>query len=192
MTVSPRRTLTAVLLVLLAAAAGLIGPAGPAAAAAPYCGITWGSQAKGVSPVPPAAGAVLTNVRAGQHPCYDRLVLDTRGPSLGTSWHVAYVPRVVADGSGAVVPLRGGAFLEVVAGVSDHTGAGVPTYRPADRRELVPVTGFRTLRQVAWAGSFEGLTTVGAGVRARLPFRAFVLPRTGGGSMLVVDVAHRW
>jgi hypothetical protein len=45
---------------------------------------------------------------------------------------------------------------------------------------------------VGWAGSFEGQTTLGLGVRARLPFRAFVLPGPGSGSRLVVDVAHRW
>jgi len=41
------------------------------------------------------------------------------------------------------------------------------------------------------AGSSEGQTTVGVGVRARLPFRAVVL-ETATGSKLVVDVAHRW
>jgi hypothetical protein len=52
---------------------------------------------------------------------------------------------------------------------------------------LVNVTGFSTFRQVAWAGSFEGQTTVGLGVRARLPFRVFTLP-----GRVVVDVAHVW
>ncbi|ADG76293.1 hypothetical protein Cfla_3416 [Cellulomonas flavigena DSM 20109] len=32
----------------------------------------------------------------------------------------------------------------------------------------------------------------GLGVRARLPFRAFVLAGPGSGSRLVVDVAHQW
>ncbi len=45
---------------------------------------------------------------------------------------------------------------------------------------------------MAYAGSFEGQTTLGLGVRARLPFRAFVLAGPGDGSRLVVDVAHRW
>jgi hypothetical protein len=51
----------------------------------------------------------------------------------------------------------------------------------------VNVSGYRTFRQVAWAGSFEGVTTVGLGTRARLPFRVFTLP-----GRVVVDVAHRW
>ena len=54
------------------------------------------------------------------------------------------------------------------------------------------VTGFSTFRQVSWAESQEGLTAVGLGVRARLPFRVFVLDGPGAGSRVVVDVAHRW
>jgi hypothetical protein len=51
----------------------------------------------------------------------------------------------------------------------------------------VNVSGYRTFRQVAWAGSFEGQTNIGLGVRARLPFRVFTMP-----GRLVVDVAHLW
>jgi hypothetical protein len=57
----------------------------------------------------------------------------------------------------------------------------------ANRAELVDVTGFQTFRQVAWAGSFEGTTSVGLGVRARLPFRVITL-----ADRIVVDVAHFW
>lgn len=53
-------------------------------------------------------------------------------------------------------------------------------------------SGYTTFRDVRWAGSFEGMSTVGLGVRARLPFRAFVLAGPGSGSRLVVDVAHQW
>lgn len=55
--------------------------------------------------------------------------------------------------------------------------------------------GYSTFRQVAWAGSFEGQTTLALGVRARLPFRVFSLNRTpnsGHTPRLVIDVAHRW
>lgn len=54
------------------------------------------------------------------------------------------------------------------------------------------MAGYRTFRQVAYAGSFEATTTVGLGVRARLPFRVFVLAGPGTGARLVIDVAHRW
>jgi hypothetical protein len=69
----------------------------------------------------------------------------------------------------------------------------VPTdsfFRP--NGEICDVSRFRTFRHVAWAGSFEGQTTLGLGVRARLPFRVFLLDGPGSGSRMVVDVAHRW
>jgi hypothetical protein len=51
----------------------------------------------------------------------------------------------------------------------------------------VNLAGYQTFREAKFAGSFEGQTSVGLGVRARLPFRVFTLD-----SRLVVDVAHRW
>ncbi|HEV7649074.1 MAG TPA: hypothetical protein VGP26_12990 [Actinophytocola sp.] len=94
---------------------------------------------------------------------------------------------MTVDGSGQVVPLRGGAKLSISMQASAYDLAGRPTYTFANRAELVNVTGYRTFRQVAWVGSFEGYTSTGLGVRARLPFRAFTLP-----GKLVVDVAHAW
>ena len=69
---------------------------------------------------------------------------------------------------------------------------GVATYphRPGDH--VAPVAGFKTLRDVVYGGSFEGQTTFAIGVRARLPFRIFVLPSDTGGVRIVLDVAHRW
>jgi len=172
-----------------AVALGVTAWVAPASAsAAPYCGITWGSLPKQASG---GTGGELTNVRAGQHACFDRLVLDVRGGRAGTYW-VNYVPEVRTEGAGFLVPLRGGAKLQVVAAVPDYDVNYRSTYRPANRAELVNVAGYRTFRQVAYAGSFEATTTVGLGVRARLPFRVFVLAGPGTGSRLVIDVAHRW
>lgn len=156
-------------------------------AAAPYCGIRWGSLPKSAAGM---SAAPLVNVRAGRHACYDRLVLDVAGAANGYS--VRYVSQVTADGSGFVVPVRGGARLQLVARVPANNDAGASTYNPTTRSQLVPVAGYRTLRQVAWAGSFEGHTSIGVGVRARLPFRVFVLGGPGSGSRIVIDVAHRW
>ena len=177
------------LLVLLAASLTAVALAVPAQAATPYCGLTWGSTAEQGGRLDPAAGTALSNVRAGRHTCYDRLVLDIRGRSALSSWRVEYVDRVSEDPSGKPVPLRGGAFLQIVVGASDQFS------RPANRSELASVSGFTTLRQVAWAGSFEGLTSVGVGVRARLPFRVLTMtgiPGSPDGVRVVVDVAHRW
>lgn len=151
------------------------------ASAAPYCGIVWGSLAKsgGVD-----TSATFAGVRTGRHDCYDRLVLDLTG-GASSAFRVQYVDAVLNDPRGDVVPLRGGARLQVVVSAPANGTPAHPT-------ELADVTGYQTFQQVAFAGSFEGQTTIGLGVRARLPFRAFVLAGPGNGSRLVVDVANFW
>ncbi|MGY1621968.1 hypothetical protein ACI789_07230 [Geodermatophilus sp. SYSU D00965] len=184
------RTRVLVLLVAAFAALGLIAPA--AASAAPYCGITWGSQPRSVDPQDPGDDLV-TDVRAGRHACFDRVVVEVAEVSGFDSWSVRYVPVVREDGSGAAVPLRGGAALQVTLGAVGYDDTGVPTYAPDDMLEAVDVRGYSTLRQVAWLGSFEGQSGLGIGTRARLPFRAFVLEGGSAGvDRLVIDVAHRW
>ena len=170
--------------VLVAAGTGVTG-----AQAATGCPTGWGSMPR---TGPAYVAGAITGVRAGRHACFDRLVVDVSAP-VRSAYDVRYVPVVRADGSGARVPVRGNADLQLVvrAPVYDpETGRLV--YRPADRRELVATRGFRTLRQVASAGSFEGQTTLAVGVRARLPFRVTVLPGPGRSSRVVVDVAHTW
>lgn len=55
------------------------------------------------------------------------------------------------------------------------------------------MSGYSTFRQVAWGGSFEGQSTIGLGVRARLPYRVLTLTDTATGrTRVVIDVAHRW
>ncbi|MEU8227903.1 hypothetical protein [Kribbella sp. NPDC048915] len=134
--------------------------------------------------------APVTAVRTGRHACFDRLVVDLKGKAPG--YDVRYVSTVRQDGSGFAVPVRGGARLQVVVRAPSYGASGQPTYRPANRRELSNVSGYRTFRQVAFAGSFEGQTTIGLGVRARLPFRVFTLAGPGTNSRLVVDVVHHW
>jgi hypothetical protein len=176
------------LLVLLAASFTAIALAVPAQAAAPYCGITWGSNAEHGATALPAAGASLTGVRAGRHTCYDRLVLDVTGVGALTTWRAEYVAAVTEDPSDRPVALRGGAFLRISFGAAQG-------FQPANRREMAPVSGFTTFRQVASAGSFEGVSSIGLGVRARLPFRVVTasgIPGSANGVRVVVDVAHRW
>lgn len=174
------------LVIALAAGVVPVVAATTSAEAAPYCGLTWGSLAKNSSTMVPGP---LTNVRAGRHTCFDRLVIDVKGKAPG--YTVKYVSNVFTEGQGAVVPLRGGAKLLVVTRAPAYTSTGTASYKPANQRELVNVTGYTTFRQVAWAGTFEGQTSMGLGVRARLPFRAFTI-HDATGSRLVIDVAHRW
>ncbi|WP_336087679.1 AMIN-like domain-containing (lipo)protein [Nocardia sp. SSK8] len=173
------------LLILLASlAVGASLWTAPAAATPSYCGLTWGSLDKSA---PSYARATVSAVRAGRHDCFDRMVVDLNGPVAG--YHVGYVDAVTMDGSGHPVPLRGGAFLHVTVQAPAYDDAGQATFRPAQPGEVVNVAGYQTFRQVAWAGSFEGRTGFGLGVRARLPFRVLVLENP---ARLVVDVAHYW
>jgi hypothetical protein len=182
MTRSPLRLLV---LALTTAITALVLPA--TAQAAPYCGITWGSLAKQAgNPAPSFQGSELAAVRVGRHACYDRLVLDVTGSTHVASYRVEYVPAVRSEGSGAVVPLRGGAFLQISVGVNNTVAP------PAFSGTVADVSSFRTFRQVAAAGSFEGYTSDGLGVRARLPFRVLTLSGPGSTARVVIDVAHSW
>jgi hypothetical protein len=149
--------------------------------------MAWGSGAKVAERM---SSAPISRVRTAQHRCFDRMVVDLRS-APGAGWRVRYRTTVQAPGSGTVVPLRGNADLEVVAMAPAHDQRGAPTFRPADRREVADVSAYRSFRQLAFAGSFEGETTFGLGVRTRLPFRVFAVEGPSG-TKLVVDVAHRW
>jgi hypothetical protein len=153
----------------------------------------WGTEPEVGSPVMSAAPLYL--VRVGQHPCYDRVVFDVNGPD-GVGYAVRYVPLVRADGSGKPVPVAGGAALEVVVRApflgTDNQGHQPSRRVPGVGENLVApsrVAAWSSLRQVAFAGSFEGQTTTAVGVRDRLPFRVFVTA-DGGYRHVVVDISH--
>ncbi len=185
MTITRSTTIRSLVVVLVAALLPLT-MASTTAQAAPYCGIRWGSLAKSSAPLQQGP---LTGIRAGRHACYDRLVFDLRGRAPG--YTVRYVSTFTGQGSGLPISLRGGARLAVTVNAPSYTSAGRPAYVPRNPREVVDVTGYRTFRQVRWDSSFEGYTSLGIGVRARLPFRVFTI-NDGATSRLVVDVAHRW
>lgn len=90
------------LLAILGLLAGFIMIAPAPAQAASFCGITWGSLAKVAGT---GSTASITNVRAGQHACFDRIVVDVQGRATG--YDVRYVSAVANPGSGATVPMRG-------------------------------------------------------------------------------------
>lgn len=172
------RLLLAALLALTGAAVAV-----PSASAATSCATSWGSVER---TAPALSQAPLVDIRTGRHTCFDRVVFEVDGPVGGYS--VAYVAAVTQDGSGATLPVPGGARLQVVLHHPAYDAAGAATYpgRPP------AVSGYRALRSVVFGGSFEGYTTVGVGTRARLPFRVTTLAGPGGHSRIVLDVAHRW
>jgi hypothetical protein len=158
----------------------------PSATPAAACNITWGSNAKGN---PTMNGAQVIGVRTGQHECFDRLVIDMRYKLKG--YDVRYAP-VYQEGSGDPVPLAGRADIRIIVRGPAYNMSGHPTYNPPDWDHAVKLDGHRTFRQVAFAGSFEGQSTFGLGVRAKLPFRVQIMDGPGKNSRLVIDVAHQW
>ena len=185
-----RSLLLALVLTALAAAGATACdplPPAPAGGTAADCrDVAWGSGAEQAVRMSPAE---IRRVRVGAHRCFDRMVVDlASAPAAG--WFVRY-HDVTRPGSGEPVPLRGDADLEVVALAPAYGPSGTSLFRPPNRNEVADVGGYRTFRQVAYAGSFEGETTFGLGVRTRLPFRVFAVSGPSGHK-LVVDVAHRW
>ncbi|CAM3727933.1 hypothetical protein OCAE111667_23825 [Occultella aeris] len=181
------KRLFTVLLSLVLGAVFLV-PAGPAATAAssPYCGIRWGSLPESD---PTMSAGWLQNVRTGRHACFDRIVFDVHGDIEG--YHVSY-GTFTNEGEGRAIPLRGAADLVIVLRVPIYDEQGSVRFPYRYGSELANVNSYSTFRQVFFGGSFEGQTTIGLGVRARLPFRVFILDGPGDLSRLVVDVAHRW
>ena len=187
----PRSLVFALALVALAAtgatACDPLPPAPPGGATAACDDMNWGSGAKQANRL---VGSEIVRVRTGQHRCFDRMVIDLRSaPAAG--WSVRY-HEVHQVGVGHLpIALRGNADLEVVAQAPAYGKDGTSLFRPKDRWEVADVTAYKTFRQIAYAGSFEGTTTFGLGVRTRLPFRVWAASdRTG--TKLVIDVAHRW
>jgi hypothetical protein len=65
---------------------------------APYCGLHWGSGFKTGGTYYSVPGEGVSNVRAGRHACFDRLVVDLNRPN--DFYDVSYVP-------GTPVPFAG-------------------------------------------------------------------------------------
>jgi len=170
------------LLLLVATVLGLLVlPAVPAGAAPEgACAVSWGSGAKSAGPSTSPSSELL-DVRTGRHTCFDRLVVDLDGPASG--YIVRYVNVYRADGSGQAIPLPGGAKIEIIV------RAPAPAYPGVVGQRLpgVTVAGYETFRSTRYGGSFEGQTSLGLGVRARLPFRVMKV-----GQRVVIDVAHHW
>jgi hypothetical protein len=106
----------------------------------------------------------LVAVRAARREGYDRVLFTFRGSMPG--YRVRYVPRVT-DPGGRRLPLRGQAFITVAfepARARDPGGAST-----FEAGTLTP--DYPSLRQVRFAGDFEGRVSFGIGVAERGGFR---------------------
>ncbi|MEA2687220.1 MAG: hypothetical protein QOE93_2415 [Actinomycetota bacterium] len=184
--------MVAVMVALTAGLAGTVGMA-RAAAAAPGCDTRWGSPAKDGSTPNPNPASPLVATRTGRHACFDRLVFELGG-GLPAGFHVQYSAEVGTEGEGRPLSsvTAGGALLKVVLLEPSYDLDGNATYGHRVEDHVADVRGYSTLRDVVFGGSFEGYSTFAVGVRARLPFRVFVLTGPGSHSRIVVDIAHRW
>jgi hypothetical protein len=129
----------------------------------------------------PAYPTILVAIRAAHHPGYDRLVFQFRG-RLPLQRSVSYVPQVIGDPSGKVIPVVGNARLLVrFYSANGHTATGKPSYGPRWRTYALP-----EIIQVANAGDFEAVLRFGVGVAKREPFHVFTLANP---SRFVIDIS---
>jgi hypothetical protein len=166
------------------------GTAAAACAPLPWPGWGTGAQLRASS-----TRAPLYLVRAARHECSDRVVFQLNGPDP-VGYSVRYVDLVSEDGSGRPVPVAGGAALKVVInapalGQDSHGYVGKVLAEPrADFYTPAELAGWSSLREIRYAGSFEGQTTIAVGVRARVPFHVFtVVDSSGDYRSLVLDIA---
>jgi hypothetical protein len=158
---------------MLAALASLLVLAGVALGLPPFTTAPKSSPGSG-------GQAQAFGVATACHSTFDRFVVRARFATPG--YDVRYVRRVIADGSGNTVRLRGTKRIRVVVrNARGHTSGGM-SLLPAVRTPLCP-----NLRQIKLAGDFEGVVTFGLGLRRKTGFRVF---RLTGPRRIVVDIAH--
>ncbi|MBC6449319.1 AMIN-like domain-containing (lipo)protein [Actinokineospora xionganensis] len=125
----------------------------------------------------------LTGIRVGRHDTFDRVVLDFTGPAPTATYEAA--DELFADASGEIDWLTGATFVQLRAQpAAAHNDAGAPTYtgpRKFRTRELANVMA------VSLNGDFEGIVSVGLGLRRAASVNVFSLTSP---TRLVVDVQH--
>ena len=132
------------------------------------------------APAGAQSAPTLTDVRAGGHTGFDRVVFEFRGAA--PAHRIRYVDQLVQDGSGRPVSVAGAADLEVVfQGANAHEQDGTPTISP--RRFS---TGLTAVKEVAQIGDFEAVVSYGIGVDRKRPLKVSTLSNP---SRLVIDVS---
>jgi hypothetical protein len=165
MTITLRRTLYLLAAVVLALASGVVAVASASTA----------STSTTLTPV-------LTGIRTGQHPGYDRIVLDMSGTQPGGVTY-SWGDELTADPSGEIVWLTGEYFLAVaVHGASAHDDAGQSTY-PGPQK--FRTRDLRNVMAVALTGDFEAVLSIGIGTRYSSWVRVFTL---SAPTRVVIDV----
>ena len=122
----------------------------------------------------------LTSIWAAHHEGFDRVVFQFDGP-VPARRDVAFVPEIIADASGLVVPMFGAAFLSVTfSDATNHDDLG--TVFTAERTTC----GLPNVIQVVRSGDFEAVLSFGIGLARRGRIDVFTLSNP---SRVVIDIA---
>ncbi|MCM0638480.1 AMIN-like domain-containing (lipo)protein [Cellulomonas wangsupingiae] len=118
-----------------------------------------------------ALGYVVTQVRVGEHPGFDRVVYELTGGEGTPGYRVGWVDQAVEDPTGEVRPVDGDAILQVWLTGTTYPLESGPQEHAGDVR---PDTG--DIEQVVRPLTFEGMTQSFVGVDdGPRPFRVSVL-----------------
>lgn len=129
---------------------------------------------------PMSQQGVVTDIRVGSHATFDRFVVQFKKAMPGST--VTYKKHLRMDGSGDKVELKGRKNILVrLEPARAHRTNGSPTI-PTGK-----VVGFPEIREWRVLGDFEGVVTLGIGVRRKRAVEVTLLthPRR-----LVIDIAH--
>lgn len=113
--------------------------------------VVFGSPAQAT--VPPT----IIKVATGHHPGFDRVTFTFANGALPAERSWVYVPQLIADPSGKLIPIEGKAIIRVrfFSAFTEVTAAQTPR--------------LPEIRQVKTAGNFEGVVSYGIGVTQREP-----------------------
>jgi AMIN domain len=142
----------------------------------------WSKKPRSVTRSPSPAPEV-TSIRVGQHPKFDRIVIDLDGKAAGYS--IRYVKNAHRDPSGKVVHLLGPRTLLIV--LSPANGHDINTGDPTLTTPRRVKWRFDEVRETAVIGDFEAVFSVGVGLAHKTPFRVHTLHNP---TRIVVDVHH--
>ena len=124
---------------------------------------------------------VLCDIRTGQHPGFDRVVLDFTGPAptVSSQW----TDELFSDGSGEIFWLTGEHFIGVVTNPAyAHDDNGNPTVHGPQKFRT---RNLRNVMAIGITGDFEGYVSVGIGTRDKTWVRTFTL---SSPTRVVIDV----
>lgn len=158
-------------------------PAATSHATPSVAGPTGCQETSGWNTADDAAPRIMTqgevfDVRPGRHECFDQITFDV-ATTAKVGFVARYVPVATQDGSGFEVPVAGGAVIQLSI--------------DAPSPELLVGYGYKAdwpaLKEIKFAGSFEGMTTFAIGVASVRPFAVEHHPN-GDTMRVVVYIAH--